>query len=268
MNVNLACGSVYVNDGTWLNFDYVSNSSKVKRANLLAQLPLNDSEVDLVYSSHFLEHIPRDQVVPFLSECFRILKPGGLLRIVVPDLENLCRTYLHYRDQADHEKADFLIIELLDQCLRRQSGGELGRFYRSLTPFSPSTEKQIAFVRERLGEDLARPPLTRQSNLSYIIRRIPELAERLWIRGVIQLLPRAFRQQNVSFACVGECHHWVYDFYSLQKLLFTNGFVSIVRLSASSSRCSDFPFFPLDLLSDGHPRKGFESMYIEAQKPG
>ena len=68
----------------------------------------------MVYSSHFLEHIPRDQVAPFLQECWRILKPGGVLRIVVPDLENLCRIYLYHRDQGEHDLADFLVLELLD----------------------------------------------------------------------------------------------------------------------------------------------------------
>jgi hypothetical protein len=37
---------------------------------------------------------------------------------------------------------------------------------------------------------------------------------------------------------------------------------------ASTSRFEGFPFQPLDLDTDGHPRKGTESMYIEASKPG
>lgn len=161
MNVNLACGCVFVIDTAWLNLDYASSSPAVHRANLLGRLPLEDATADLVYSSHFLEHIPRDQVTSFLRECWRILKPGGVLRLVVPDLENLCRTYLHHRDQGEHDKADFVAIELLDQCVRRQSGGELGRYYRSLKADPDGNASSIAFVRDRTGEDLmhsAPPP--------------------------------------------------------------------------------------------------------------
>ena len=100
MNVNLACGGAFVPNADWLNLDYASNSSAVQRANLLGLLPLADATADLVYSSHFLEHIPREQVAPFLQECWRILKPGCVLRLVVHDLENLCRTYLYHRYQG------------------------------------------------------------------------------------------------------------------------------------------------------------------------
>lgn len=82
------------------------------------------------------------------------------------------------------------------------------------------------------------------------------------------MLPPAFREQNVSLANLGECHHWLYDAHSLHQLLRASGFVSIKRCTASTSRYPDFPFHPLDLAADGQPRKGAESLFIEAQKPG
>jgi SAM-dependent methyltransferase len=231
------------NGSTWI----MPAPAPLLSADLLGRLPLADATADLVYSSHFLEHIPRNQVARFIQECWRILKPGGLFRMVVPDLENLCRTYLHHRDQGENEKANFLVLELLDQCVRRQSGGELGLYYRSLEAGPQSSASSIAFVRERTGEDLidtTHPP-----------------------RAVIQLLPRAFREQNVSLTSVGERHQWLYDFQSLKQLLSVSGFKEIERCTASTSRHPDFPFHPLDLASDGKPRKGAESLFIEAQKP-
>jgi len=103
--------------------------------------------------------------------------------------------------------------------------------------------------------------------LRAILRRLPAFAERLWIHAVIQLLPRAFREQNVSLASVGERHHWLYDLHSLQHLLQASGFVAMERCTASTSRHPDFPFHLLDLAADGQPRKGAESLFIEAQKP-
>jgi predicted SAM-dependent methyltransferase len=87
----------------------------VQHANLLGRLPIADSTVDLVYSLQILEYFPRDQIAPFVRECWRNLKPGGLLRLVVPDLATLCRTYLHHRDQGQHVEANFVVLELLDQ---------------------------------------------------------------------------------------------------------------------------------------------------------
>jgi hypothetical protein len=85
---------------------------------------------------------------------------------------------------------------------------------------------------------------------------------------VLTLLPRAFRSQNVSLAGVGERHHWLWDFEQLRAALDTAGFVGIERCEAHISRFAGFPFTPLDVDCDGRPRKGAESMYIEAQKPG
>ena len=81
---------------------------------------------------------------------------------------------------------------------------------------------------------------------------------------MIQLLPRAFPDQKVSLASVGECHHWLYDFHSLRQLLSVNGFEAIERCTASTSRHPDFPFHSLDVTSDGQPRNGAESLFIEA----
>lgn len=267
MNINLACGDVYVHDNRWTNLDYSPRRPTVKCVDLLRRLPFADNTADLVYSSHFLEHIPRNRVKPFLIDCWRILKPGGILRLVVPDLENLCRAFLHHREQGEHDKANFIVLEMLDQCVRHQSGGELGRYYQSLKANPEASAGIMAFVRERNGEDLMQPLPLRRLSMGAILRRLPAHAERLWIRAVIQLLPSAFRDQNVSLASVGERHQWLYDFHSLQELLNVNGFVAIERCTASTSRHPDFPFHPLDLAPDGQPRKGAESLFIEAQKP-
>jgi predicted SAM-dependent methyltransferase len=48
-------------------------------------LPFRDGTVDRVYSSHMLEHLPYREIVRFLKEVHRILKPGGEVSIAVPD---------------------------------------------------------------------------------------------------------------------------------------------------------------------------------------
>lgn len=267
--VNIACGDSYIEG--WRNFDYAPHSSAVSKASLLDRLPLVDGSADVVYSSHFLEHIPRSQVALFLSECFRITKSGGRLRLVLPDLEGLCSVYLENRQRGEHDRADFLILEMFDQCVRQVAGGELGAYYAHMQAATPQNEEMIKFVRRQTGHVIhVAPAVVSENRWARMLKnpnKILAKLEQWYCRAVLALLPLAFRQQNVSFATVGERHAWMYDFYSVEKLLRKAGFVDVQRMTATSSNIQDFPSYPLDATENGQPRKGVESMYIEAVKP-
>lgn len=275
--LNLGCGPVYVDSADWLNLDFVTNSESVLQANLLERLPVDEGSVQLVYSSHFLEHIPKPQVKSFLAECFRVLKSGGVLRLVLPDLEEMARSYLMFRDAGEHKKADFLVVEMVDQCVRRESSGELGKLYRHLRASEDSTSRteMIDFVRMRTGEELAPSGFTAPAgwggaadrSARRVMQRVSRRLQQAWIRLVLLGLSGAFRAQNVSLAGVGERHHWLWDFHQLHSVLEEVGFTVVSRWSANTSSVADFPFYPLDLDAGGRARKGMESMYVEAFKP-
>ena len=57
----------------------------------------NDS-VSVIYCSHALEHCKRDKIIPALIRWHQVLKPGGILRVAVPDFEALTRRYLYTGD--------------------------------------------------------------------------------------------------------------------------------------------------------------------------
>jgi SAM-dependent methyltransferase len=59
--------------------------------------PWQDASADTIYSSHFLEHLSKRDGARFLAECHRVLKPGGIVRIVVPDLRVIVDNYLKGR---------------------------------------------------------------------------------------------------------------------------------------------------------------------------
>ena len=65
------------------------------------RIPHASGTVDVIYSSHMIEHLVRDDAWAFLLECHRALKPGGRLRLVVPDLHALVQQY-HLRGSADY----------------------------------------------------------------------------------------------------------------------------------------------------------------------
>jgi predicted SAM-dependent methyltransferase len=54
-------------------------------------LPLPDACIDMVFSEEVIEHIPKERGVAMLAECWRILKPGGWLRLTTPSLDYFAR---------------------------------------------------------------------------------------------------------------------------------------------------------------------------------
>lgn len=70
----------------------------VKFADATRPLPLKDSSVECIYTSHMFEHLSRTGAKNFLKEARRVLKNGGVLRISVPDLRIAIEEYLQFRD--------------------------------------------------------------------------------------------------------------------------------------------------------------------------
>ena len=63
--------------------------------NLRKGLPFADDSVDFIYFGQAIEHLnPLVEVPPFLKECYRVLRPGGLVRLSTPDLDIILASYL------------------------------------------------------------------------------------------------------------------------------------------------------------------------------
>jgi len=61
-------------------------------------LPLKDGSVEVLYSSHMLEHLARSEAERFILECRRVMRGGGWLRLVVPDLGYYVESYRQTKD--------------------------------------------------------------------------------------------------------------------------------------------------------------------------
>lgn len=278
LNLNLACGNSYVANSDWINLDYVSSSPYVRQANLLETLPFDSNSISLVYSSHFFEHIPLHQVPSFLKECHRVLKPGGVIRLVLPDFEEMCREYLTQLDGGDYTKAKLCVIDIVDQCVRLERGGELAKAYKQYSQDLDGNDQIRAYIYSRNGQNLPLPSISTQSaKINKLIKLLnkPKLLigkliyqlDIVRINILVSLLPKAFKEQNVSLAGIGERHHWLWDFYQLKHVSEEAGFDSIQRCHFNTSQITGFPFHPLDVNSDNQPRKGQQSIYLEAIKP-
>ncbi len=91
-------------------------------------LPLQARSVDAVYHSHVLEHLDRHLVEQFFAEVRRVLRPGGVHRVVVPDFETACRRYLSHLDRClDNPEMSFehdeYVGHVIEQLVRREAAG-------------------------------------------------------------------------------------------------------------------------------------------------
>lgn len=91
-------------------------------------IPFEDNSVDAVYHSHTLEHLDREVAEGMLREVLRVLRPGGVHRIVVPDFEMRIRGYVDHLDAADADPQqihdhDAYVSGILEQSVRREAHG-------------------------------------------------------------------------------------------------------------------------------------------------
>jgi predicted SAM-dependent methyltransferase len=106
--------------------------------NLLKPLPWPDQAVDAIYLGEVLEHFTREDGKHVLAECHRVLKPGGALRVRVPDNARFWRNYLAEYDpiaaeppsewKNDHTR--WVEMYFRDICTRRRWFGSYGHFHK------------------------------------------------------------------------------------------------------------------------------------------
>lgn len=131
IKLNLGCGTKVV-DG-WVNVDYsygarlaripvvnifikkfkpfnVEWDNRIFIHNLTKPFPWGDDSASVIYSSHTLEHMDRDDGMAFLKECHRVLKPDGIIRIVVPDLEAIVERYINKSLPSEHFLEELYVL--------------------------------------------------------------------------------------------------------------------------------------------------------------
>jgi hypothetical protein len=133
-----------------------------------------------------------------------------------------------------------MVIELLDQLVRHRSGGEMLKYWRQ--PVVPAEQ----FIAERVGTEYWRAQKDRHPGSS--------AKEKPDARAVGE------------FRMGGEVHQWMYDRYSLSRLLADRGFQEVRACGAAESGIKGFVGFHLDTELDGSVYKP-DSLFIEAKAP-
>lgn len=278
--LNLGCGQRFHDD--WINIDFSSENERIISYNLLAGIPFGENEFDMVYHSHLLEHFSKKQGENFMKECYRVLKPGGIIRVVVPDLEQIVKEYINIlkRINNNDKQADYdynwIMLELYDQTVRNDSGGMMSEYISQ--PNLPNEQ----FLYNRLGQEARK---IRKDYLDSITKEVPVIVKNrtlfsrvisafnrdYFFEQLVKLLNRKKYEQNIHFQSIGqfresgEIHQWMYDKHSIKKLLQSIGFEEINQKTAFKSYLNNWKSYNLDTLLDESIRKP-DSLFIEAIK--
>lgn len=259
--LNLGCGNRWHDD--WINLDFVSRNKKVIACNLLKGIPFPSDYFDAVYHSHLLEHFSKKDALKFTEECYRVLKTGGIIRVAVPNLESVVENYKKYLELAmDGDKIaeanyDWTMIEMYDQCVRKSTGGEMRRYLDQDNIINKE------FIHSRIGSFAnfsKKPEITNKNKLKIIIKKII-----ISIRNLKKSIPGERNRMLGKFMISGEIHQWMYDRFSLSKLLIDAGFKNPVITKAYNSMIADWSKFNLDTDKDGRVFKP-DSIFMEATK--
>jgi predicted SAM-dependent methyltransferase len=277
--LNLGCGSRF--KSFWTNINFQSTGEGVIAHNLRAGIPCADRSFDVVYHSHLLEHFARAEAEFFIKECYRVLRPHGILRVVVPDLETITRMYLNCLENTSsgikeyEQKYEWMMLELYDQTVRNQAGGEMKNFLTTTELVNRE------FIIKRCGIEIeniiiAGKNQTTHSNPQsenkfkkliqqiYRLLRYPDYRHQIILQIILSSTELKALQIG-QFRQSGEVHQWMYDRYSLFLLLRNAGLEKIVVRSANESYISEWENFNLDTEPDGSIYKP-DSLYMEAVK--
>jgi len=247
-------------------------------------LKFPDNSFDAVYPCHILEHLTLEEGKRFISEVFRVLKPGGICRLSLPELEGKVREYLKCLEEVANEPSErnilryrWIIVEFIDQMVREKTGGKMfemiqkgefdpqqlkDRYEDTFACFLPEDfQKTMAWkldtkpksIRDRLksksAKDLALLPFRKIKAIFYkIARRIMTFC---W-RGDL-------RKER-------EALMWLHDRFSLKLLYEKLGFIDFKELTYKTSDIEFWDKYKLDQSNYGdHPID--PTIYLEARKP-
>lgn len=264
--INIGCGNRIHRD--WINLDLNATTAGVIACDLTKGIPVDDGVADMVYSAAVLEHIRPSDTRHFLAECRRILRPEGILRIAVPDLEQQVKVYLETLERVDRGElaaaADhkWMILEMFDQGVRERNGGEMLRFLKTKELRNREfVVRRIGAEGKKLIEHLqglgSEPASVRKPSFSQnvpfgslgraILRRL--LGSEDLESDLAALHVGRFRLKS------GEVHQWAYDRISLGGLMSQVGFQDPKKFAHGESRLRGWRDFHLEVDEAGNVEK-------------
>jgi predicted SAM-dependent methyltransferase len=260
--LNVGCGASF--SAEWTNLD-LHPRRHVLAHDVRDPLPFPDESFDAVYTSHLLEHLEPEVGLRLVEEMNRVLVFGGVIRVVVPDLEDICREYLRRLGDALENPTDdalaryrWIVFELIDQLVRERPGG---RMLEALE----RGEVDRDYVLARGGDEFAplfdESPSRAGDGYDLRHRSVGEL-----LRAVVRRVRARLHLRSPSPRATGESHRWMYDQLSLRVLLASVGFSQVRTTTYDASRIPHWERYRLDTSSRGDRPRKLDSLFVEAVK--
>jgi predicted SAM-dependent methyltransferase len=243
-----------------------------------APLPFPDATFDAVYAYHIFEHLTPLHGERCARQIFKLLKPGGIWRISVPDLESACRDYLRMLDTAAHEPTPrnvlryrWAVMVIFEQMVRDRSGGQMLEAIKR-------GEYDAAQMQEMFGDALRsiieRSAAAEANDARAGSRHRGRSFFRSVLRSLYRAAQRAAGKKFPPAADYGrmdpretkEAVQWMYDRLSLRLLLEHAGFEAVRQVDHASSSIPRWSQYDFDRANHGdYP---FDpSVYFEGCKP-
>ncbi len=147
--LHIGCGEKTING--WLNADFFPWSAAVLHLDATKHFPMDDQQFDYVFSEHMIEHIPYPQGFFMLSECYRILREGGIIRITTPNLAFLIDLYKNDKSDVQNEYIKFAIDGFIKYAPCVDSTFVINNFVRDWGHQFIYDEKTLHAAMERAG---------------------------------------------------------------------------------------------------------------------
>jgi SAM-dependent methyltransferase len=96
--------------------------ANVRPGDIVKGLPVADESCEAVYASHVLEHLTLEDFHKALQNTHRMLRNGGIFRLVVPDLEWFAREYIARLDRGDPNANTFFLLKTILGCKSKEPG--------------------------------------------------------------------------------------------------------------------------------------------------
>lgn len=140
-------------------------------------LPFPHNSIEGIYSSHLLEHLSQSKATFFVQECYRVLKVGGRIRLVVPDLRSYIEEYVQMKKGTPESPLPAnRLMERLNTCHwhdREMLSFPL-RIYRAMKDF---LSHKWMYDRESLISLLQEAGFENVSEKNYLDSVIPRIAD-------------------------------------------------------------------------------------------
>jgi predicted SAM-dependent methyltransferase len=225
---------------------------------------------DAANAYHVLEHLTPEEGSRLTSEVFRVLKPGGVFRVSVPDLEEICRSYLQHLEAASQDRSIenvqrycWTVMEIFDQMVREKSGGRMLEALKSGDFDREYMEARYSDVfRPYLDPRATQPPASGASRSDS-----PRLTPKALYRRLKRRVSKTATGQRADPATTKERVRWMYDRLSLRFLLEESGFIEIRQTDFKRSDIPNWERYDLDC-SNYAERPIDPSVYVEGRKPG